>query len=262
MRCEDTVSVAAFAGSFKDQAGAQAGGDGGGGPENQGAQIARNRDVEAAGRAEIERWREERSRQLIAEQKRMAASRRFHSGCPPAMRTGVTDWDAPRLAANREVIARVREWRPEPGLARQGLLLSGPTGRGKSRSLFALWERLALTDGVEVGFWSSREWFSELQRQVDYGRDNAMSFIQRCAAFPVVIIDDLGQEPVIRSRADWAMAWLFGLLDARLERCRPFICSTNLSADELSPVDTPRAGLRADPLIRRLMDLCVVVRFV
>jgi len=52
----------------------------------------------------------------------------------------------------------------------------------------------------------------------------------------------------------------FRMLDLRLgaRPARPLIITTNLTAAQIA---AGQAGVRADPLLRRLLDLCEVVKF-
>lgn len=176
--------------------------------------------------------------------------------CPALMKN--SDWNHPRLAPNRAQIARVLAWQPTPG--GKGLLLSGPTGRGKTRSLWALMKRLMCDEARDVGYWQAIDWFSTLSRNLNYGRDDASGFVRSCAKRPIFVLDDLGQEAVVQSRESWAQSWLFALLDERLSEGRPMLITTNLSADQIAGTKD-RDGIRGEPLVRRLVELCEVVKF-
>jgi DNA replication protein DnaC len=126
----------------------------------------------------------------------------------------------------------------------------------------ALLRKLALDDGQDFRYWHASEWFSELQKQNRYGRDEASSWVGATAVRPIVVIDDLGQEAIGTVKGeDWAQAWFFRFLDIRLSHGLPLIVSTNLSATTIAGT-AQRSEIRSDPLIRRLIDLCDVVRFV
>ena len=207
---------------------------------------------------EREAERERSTREYIEAQRR-ADIRAYYAAIIshyPNMAPDKTRWDDARLKPHAEAIARVIRWVPDSD---KGLLLSGPTGRGKSRALFALMERLA-NDGRRFSFSFAGDWFASLGRQVRYGRDEAAEWVDAWAAKPILILDDIGQEAVLARNEDWAQAHFFRLLDLRCAKGLPLIASTNLTADQMAA--TTGKGIRSDPLIRRLLDLCEVVRFV
>lgn len=189
--------------------------------------------------------------EYLAECKRRDCIARWEAECPPEYRE--TDWKHPRLSPYADQIAKVLAWEPQS----RGLLITGPTGRGKTRSMWALAKRLA-EQCKEVRVWHAADFFAALQAQVKYGNDDARGWIESLAKRAILVIDDLGQESVIAARSDWAQAWFFRLLDIRLGAGLPLIITTNLTADAIAGTSK---GIRADPLIRRLLDLCEVVKF-
>lgn len=187
--------------------------------------------------------------------KRRDAEKQFELDCPVGLRN--SDWNHPGIATNRSVIERVMQWQPGP----KGLLLSGPTGRGKTRATFALYRRLLVDELRDARFYFAGDFFNKLQGEVQYGRDDAAGWISATAARPILILDDLGQQAMLTARADWAEAWFFSLLDRRLSNRLPLIVSTNLPATEIAG-STSGAAVRQEPLLRRLLELCEVVKFV
>lgn len=196
-------------------------------------------DMDAAGAA------------YLAECKRRDCIARFETTCPDEYKT--SDWQHPGLKASADQIAKVLSWEPQ----RRGMLLTGPSGRGKTRSVWGLVKRLA-EQGRDVRVWHATDFFAGLQAQIKYGTDDARGWVEAIAHRPILILDDLGQESVMSARADWAQAWFFRLLDIRLGAGLPLIVTTNLTADTIAG---RTAGIRSDPLIRRLLDLCEVVKF-
>lgn len=174
--------------------------------------------------------------------------------CPSDLQA--TNWDHPHLSPYREQIARVLSW----NVGGKGLLLSGRTGRGKSRSLFGLLKRLMCDESRDVGVWRAGDWFNQLQLNVNYGRDDAAGFVRACARRPILVLDDLGQEAITRGREDWARSWFFSLLDERLGEKRPMLITTNCTADQMAGTDN-RENIKGEPLVRRLLELCEVVKF-
>lgn len=229
-RTDDTLPVADFVDEFARALGIE--------------RAAEPVDLDAASVAYLERARREDARN------------RFEAVATANPSLVATDWSRPQYDPNRDAIARLTQWEPGP----RGILATGPTGRGKTRALFALFARLARDEGREVRFWHAGDWFSALQQQCQYGRDDARLWVEATASRPIVILDDLGQEAVSTARADWAQAWFFRFLDIRIARGLPLLATTNLTAREISG-HSDRRGIRSDPLLRRMLELAEVVKF-
>lgn len=198
---------------------------------------------------------EERGRQYLADAKKRTAIARYNADCVRGYPE--SDWNHARLAPYRHAIDRVLAWQYGP----KGILATGKTGRGKTRAIFALYRRLAVEEGRSVRYFYAGDWFTELQTFVHYGRDDARKWVEDLAATPIVILDDLGQEAVSKSRAEWAEAWFFRFLDIRIARALPLIVTTNLEAVDIAREFATNTNIRGNPLIRRLLDLCEVIKF-
>ena len=190
---------------------------------------------------------------LVRRSQRADRARRWHAECPRLYRQ--SRWDHQRLAPFAEQIAQVRDWKAGD----RGLLITGPTGRGKSRALWALLRRLMAHEAHEVRVWRSSDFFRLMQEQINYGRDESRAWLKAVARIPIIALDDWGQEAITSARADWCQATFFDLLDQRLGEGRPLIVTTNLTARQIAGNDS--SGVRANPLLRRLLDTCAVVRF-
>jgi DNA replication protein DnaC len=197
------------------------------------------------------------SADYIAEARRETAKLRWERLADEMPLMVETDWERPQFDANRAALETVLNWEHQP----KGLLLTGPTGRGKTRAILSMIRRQALGEGRDFRYWHASSWFSELQRQCKYGQDESRSWVEATAVRPLVVIDDLGQEAIGSAREDWAQSWWFRFLDVRLGKGLPLIVTTNLSASAIAGT-SERSEIRADPLIRRLLDLCDVIKFV
>lgn len=182
---------------------------------------------------------------------RESALQRWEYACPEKLRQ--TDWQDARLARFSALHAKILSWEYQG----RGLLASGPSGAGKSRATWALMRKLA-EQGRESRYFTAMEWFSALQTNVIFGRDESLAWVKSIARIPIVFVDDLGQEALQKSKQDWAEGWFFTFLDARLGNGLPLFITTNLSAQQIAgnSKDT-----RANPLVRRLLELCDVVKF-
>ena len=189
---------------------------------------------------------------MLRDLRREDARKRWDLACPDRLKT--SDWAHPRLAPYLPQINRVLGYQ----IGTRGLLASGPTGRGKTRSMWQLMRRLGIDDGLDVRYWTASDWFTTLQNQITYGRDDARGWVEAVASRHVVFIDDLGQEAIQTNREDWASGWFFRFLDIRVGLGLPLFITTNLTAREIAGRN---AGVRANPLVRRLLDLCDPVTF-
>lgn len=190
---------------------------------------------------------------LIARGRRLDRCRKWFKACPPILQR--SDWSRPVLQPNRAAIDQVRNWRP--GKDGRGLLISGPTGLGKSRAFWSLLHRLMVKEGVDVEIATAVDFFYELQAQIKFGSDCSARFIRQQVEVPILALDDLGQQAVTQARTEWSEASFFQIIDKRLGYRRPTIITTNLSAREMAS----HHHLRGDPLVRRLVDSCELVRF-
>ena len=134
---------------------------------------------------------------LLAEARKRDAIARFEAAVPPAMRE--SDWGHAAMTPNRAQIERVLAHH----VGAKGLLLSGKTGRGKTRSMWALMRRLAHEEARDIRYFHAGDWFASLQACLSYGRDDARGWVDAVARRPVVFIDDLGQEAIQTARIEW-----------------------------------------------------------
>ena len=159
------------------------------------------------------------------------------------------------IQRNRAQLEQIVGWK----YASKGLLASGPTNLGKTRAMYALCHRLLCEESRDVGIWHAQDFFSALQAEIKYGRDEAEGFVKRQAARPVLFIDDYGQEAVQSNRQDWAQGWFFRLLDLRIGNGLPLLMTSNLTARQMA--DGAR-DVASDPMVRRLLDVCEPIKFI
>jgi DNA replication protein DnaC len=194
------------------------------------------------------------SAHFLAEARKRDAIARFDSAVPPTMRE--SDWEHAGMLANRAQIERVLAHQ----VGAKGLLLSGRTGRGKTRSMWALMRRLAHDEARDIRYFHASDWFSQLQACLTYGRDDARGWVDAVARRPVVYIDDLGQEAIQTARSEWAMSWFMRFLDIRVSERLPLYVTTNLDAQGIA--ERGASSVRGDPMVRRLIEICEPIKFV
>ena len=194
------------------------------------------------------------SAHFLAEARKRDAIARFETAVPPAMRE--SDWGHAGMAANRAQIERVLAHQ----VGAKGLLLSGRTGRGKTRSMRALMRRLAHDEARDIRYFHAGDWFAQLQGCLNYGRDDARGWVDAVARRPVVFVDDLGQEAIQTARSEWAMSWFMRFLDIRVSERLPLYVTTNLDAQGIA--ERGASSVRGDPMVRRLIEICEPIKFV
>ena len=143
-------------------------------------------------------------------------------------------------------------------LSKKGLIASGKSNVGKTRSFWELIRRLAFNHSIKVECYSSAKWFNLLQENVRFGRDEAYGWVESVAKRPIVFIDDFGQQALMTNKADWAFGYFMQFLDMRSSNGLPLLITTNLTAEGLKSETTQ---LRSDPFLRRLLDVCDPIKF-
>jgi len=194
------------------------------------------------------------SAHFLAEARKRDAIARFDSAVPPAMRE--SDWGHAGMLANRAQIERVLAHQ----VGAKGLLLSGRTGRGKTRSMWALMRKLAHEEARDIRYFHAGDWFAQLQGCLNYGRDDARGWVDAVARRPIVFVDDLGQEAIQTARSEWAMSWFMRFLDIRVSERLPLYVTTNLDAQGIA--ERGASSVRGDPMVRRLIEICEPIKFV
>lgn len=163
--------------------------------------------------------------------------------CPPLY----LDSDMQRLPT--KPTAKVLCWK----LNSKGLIVHGPTGRGKTRACFLLLRRLFLTDMVTVEIFHANRFAHECA--VNFGNQCGEDWIKRLSKVPVLFLDDVGKFKL----TERVESELFGLVELRAANLKPIIATTNFVGDTLQQKLTEDRG---GPLVRRLKEFCDSVNFV
>lgn len=181
-------------------------------------------------------------------EREQAMAARLRSWREDAGHDAFTDTDPTKLPS-QDRYAKVMRWRFNP----KGLVLHGSSGRGKSRCLWALLQRLYVEDGITVRCVRVTS-FARIMS--DPYRADAEAYLRALIVIPVLALDDLGKEP---STERWE-ASLIELLDARSVAGRPVLVTTNYAGDKLvTRFRDPNTG---EAVVRRLREFCEPIAFV
>jgi DNA replication protein DnaC len=205
---------------------------------------------------------EEYGREYLRNELRKARRLYYEDRFPPEIRTPL---DMSMVApCNHEAVGRVINWQH----GKRGLIITGETGLGKTRACAVLMRRLLVDELRDFRCYHATEFFTKMREFTKYGRDDIEPWLRDLSSYSGVFIDDYGQEALDASKEEWAKSWFFRFLDLMIGFGRPLIITTNLtSQDMLNPPASwdrgrIKAALRAEPLVRRLVDLCAPVKFV
>ena len=145
-------------------------------------------------------------------------------------------FDANRIPAEngqREFMLATRELCEEyadsfPDTRIQNLLFTGPGGLGKTFLLNCIFERVTARGGSAVRITAFR--LFEAMRQQHVGNDESFAGFSSLIEAPLLLIDDLGTEPMMRNIT---VEYLFTLLNERGAAKRHTVIATNLTPVEL-----------------------------
>ena len=162
--------------------------------------------------------------------------------CPTIYR----DTNAARLPAGP--LAKVMAWKLGP----KGLVITGPTGRGKTRAAMLLMERLHVNEGRSVEVFHGNGFAHQCARE--FGNFVGEDWIDSMSKKDVVFFDDLGKFKL----TERVEAELFGLIEMRVAWAKPIVATLNFGGDALAGKMTADRG---EPMVRRLREFCESVAF-
>lgn len=114
-----------------------------------------------------------------------------------------------------------------PATKKPNIIISGPTGTGKTYAVQTLSK--ALVDKSHSVLYVTA--FSMVKRFKDYIFERNFSALDDMLECDVLIIDDLGTEPVIRNITD---EYLYNLINERYVKNKSFIITTNLDKEMMT----------------------------
>lgn len=169
---------------------------------------------------------------------------RFNRVCPPLYQKT----DPARLP--KSSLMQVMGWAYGP----TGLLCTGPTGTGKTRSVWLMLRQLAENKYIVPEFFDAVRFAHEVSKRFSQGDGDGEAWITKISKQPLIFFDDLGKNRM----TDRVEAELFGLIERRCAAELPIIATTNDTGSSL--VERMSDG-RGPALVRRLREFCQVVNF-
>ena len=119
------------------------------------------------------------------------------------------------------------------------LLISGGTGVGKTFLLNCIYERVVSRGKIAIRLTAFRM-FEAMRRQHFSDGSGEVDF-EQLLRVPLLLIDDLGSEPMMRNIT---VEYLFTLLNERMAARRHTVIATNLSEEDMMRVYGERVGSR------------------
>ena len=142
----------------------------------------------------------------------------------------------------------VRGWKFGP----RGLILTGKTGVGKSRSMFLLLRQLVQIEGHTCRAFFCEQW-SEFVAANCVGDEDAMVSRRELQAVDLLVFDDLFAERM----TERAESLLLSTLDMRLREAKPVLITTMHTGQSVKFLDQTRGAA----VLRRLRETCDVISF-
>ena len=126
-----------------------------------------------------------------------------------------------------------------PNTAFPNIVLSGGTGLGKTFLLNCIYERVVSRNFPAIRVTAFRMF--EAMRRQHFGNPEGELDFEQMLNVPLLLIDDLGSEPMVKNIT---REYLFTLLNERMAAGRHTVIATNLSTDELEEVYGERVKSR------------------
>lgn len=161
------------------------------------------------------------------------------------------DTDVSRLPAAES--ATVLSWKWRAG----GLIISGDTGMGKTRTVVELLRRLWIEEGRDFAYISWTRWKQQLDRAHRYGGNGVEQYVKPFYKQSVACFDDLGHGAMNEN----TLGCLFELLSHRASHGLPTIITTQHSGETLKAKMHKVSAQTCDAICRRMKESFEHVQF-
>lgn len=189
------------------------------------------------------------------EQQRISRGERFvewHSKTP---REYLKEIDAKKLSVKaRKAMEQVIEWAANPGILSRGLILTGPTGAGKSRSLYAALKHLRVEKDIKVEIINHETGLHYGRMMSLEGSGAVADWVHRLSTVMVLGMDDIFK---VNLTPGWEGV-LFTVIENRLACQRAMVITTQDIGDSILQRMSPDRG---PAIVRRLRECCETISF-
>ena len=181
---------------------------------------------------------------------------KYEKWCPPLMQEWIADKSHPVF--NTKEAKEILFWRPGQMHGKQGLIMRGSSGSGKTTMMWALSRELEIAGIIPV-ILPATKLATRLATAAKAMQDDSLTHNCRC-----LMIDDLGKEKITETFA----SGLWALLEHRYLHRKSTIFTTRLKGDELIAqfaVDkrdhssSVLATVAAQDIVGRIRDMCYPV---
>jgi len=134
-----------------------------------------------------------------------------------------------------------------------GLIINGPSGMGKTRSIWSLLRRLNQEEGRSFKFFDGYDFSCASADASRNGKE--LAWMREMVACDVFIFDDLGKNKVTAN----VEASLFAIIDKRYSAHKPMIITTQHNRSTLQGLFLD--SMTADAIMRRLLEGSEAIHF-
>jgi hypothetical protein len=187
---------------------------------------------------------------------RKAAGKAVSRLIPPEFTKPIQD----ESLSNQRAFQEVMRWKPKSGGS--GLICFGPTGSGKTRSVYTRLRELMVEDLVTFVSIGAVELAREIPKLSMEDITKCTAFVRRLAEKPdVLFIDDLHQAKLTPRYAQE----LYSIVNKRIEQNRPMIVTVQMTSerllDKMAGQNNPDLRETAEAIVRRIREFCEPIDF-